>query len=407
MEKIIRQGSWILTAQVLTKIISFFYTIFLARSLGVESFGLYSVALAYFSLISAAADFGFSRFLIRELSKDIKKASEIFCNLLLLRLSLASVLFALLSLVLFFADSDKLRVSLTLLAVMAVLPQAVASVLDGVFAALQKLRYSAIALFLSSVTTALFGFTLIQLSFGPIGALVALIIGQVFLVFILWLLLYRLKVVSLTSVTSEQIKKIIIGSFPYGLLGVLGMLYFRIDTVLLSYLRGSFETGLYSAAYKFLDAIMFIPGVLSVALFPVLTKLHDSNLADVKKLYFKSLKFMVMLGVIILLGYAIALPFIIKILLPNYIQAINVVLILSLSIPFIFAQACAVQVLFSTNKYLKQVIFLSLLSVLFNIFANLIFIPKYGLYAASWITVVSEVLSFIIFLQFIRTKVLR
>ena len=40
-----------------------------------------------------------------------------------------------------------------------------------------------------------------------------------------------------------------IGSLPYGLLGILGLLYFRIDTILLSYLRGNFETEIAAGTY--------------------------------------------------------------------------------------------------------------------------------------------------------------
>ncbi len=407
MESIIRQGSWLIFAQVLARGISFLYTIFLARTLGVNNFGLYSVALAYFSIISAAADFGFSRFLIRELAKDVKRSSELVSNISILRLVLASVLFACVSLVLYLIDSDKFRVGLVLLGVVAVLPQTIASVLDGVFIAVQKLRYSALALFLSTLATALSGFIFIQASFGVRGALVALIFGQVFLAFILWIMLFRARVISLTTITSVSIKNILKGSLPYGLLGILGLLYFRIDTLLLSYLRGSFETGLYSAGYKFLDAVVFVPTALSTALFPVLAKLHEQNPKHIKKLYFSSLKIMTLLGVIILIGYVILLPFIIKILLPNYLQAINVVLILSFSIPFIFAHAPGIQVLFSTDKNLGQVIFLSCFTLSFNVILNLIFIPRYGLYAAAWITVFSEILSFIIFFQLVRVRVLK
>lgn len=402
-----RQGSWFLSAQILTRVISFFYTIFLARNLGVDNFGLYSVALAYFSLFSAISDFGFSRFLIREISKDVKKASDLVCNISILRLTLACVLFAILAVFLYFTDPDKLRVSLILLAVIGVLPQTVASVLDGIFVSFQKLKFSALAIFIHSIVIAVLGIILIKLSYGPTGAVSALVLGQIVLVSVLWIFMYRLKVISFSSITGSTIKIVLRESLPYGLLGILGMLYFKIDTILLSYLKGSFETGLYSAAYKFLEAIIFILSALSVTLFPVLARLHNKNPGDVKKLYFKSLKMMTLLGVLILVVYILVLPFVIKTLLPNYIGAINAVLILSLSIPFIFAQACAVQVLFSTDKFLKAVIVLSIITLSFNIILNLIFIPQYGLYAASWVTVASEILSFVAFFLLLRIRVFK
>ncbi len=394
-------------AQSLGKVVGFFYTIFLARNLGVSDFGLYSTALAFFSLISAVADFGFNRFLIREIARDRSKSSELLFNVSILRLTLTSVLFALFALILSALDSDKIRVNLTLLAVLAVLPQSLAFTFDAIFVAFRKLQISAAALFLASLFNALIGFYLINSGFGVRGSIEALILSQLIYAGFLGLWLKSQRLISYSKVTFEIIKKVTAGSLPYGLLGILGLIYFRIDTVLLSYLRGNFETGLYGAAYKFLDSIVFIPSALSMAMFPVLAKLHDSDLREVKRLYWKSLKIMSGLGLLVFVGYILILPLIIRLFLPQYSQSVLVVQILSLSIPFMFMHVPAVQVLFSTDKYLKQVILISIVTLIFNIGLNLLFIPQFGLYAAAWITSASEMLSFVIFFIFLKAKILK
>ena len=406
MRNILKQSSWLFFAQVLTRGIGFFYIIYLARFLGVFDFGLYTVALAYFSIISAIADFGFNRFLIREVAKDTSKAPELFWNIILLRFTLTSVLFAVFSAILFLLDPYKMRVSLILLATLAILPQVVAFTFDAIFVAIQKLQFSAAGLFISSLFTALAGLYLVGNGFGPLGAVSALIIGQVIYAAVLIIFLYRHKKLVLSVIRLTVIKKIVIGSLPYGLLSVLGLLYFRIDAILLSYLRGSFETGIYGVAYRFLEAATFIPSAFSMALFPVLVKDHESSAKDVRKLYFKSLKIMIGLGLAVFAGYILILPEMIKVLLPNYLSSIAAIRILSLTIPFMFIHVPAVSVLLSTDKYLKQVLSLSVLALVFNIAANLIFIPKFGFIAASWVTVASEVLSFTIFFLFTKIRIL-
>ncbi|KKQ83069.1 MAG: Polysaccharide biosynthesis protein, partial [Candidatus Daviesbacteria bacterium GW2011_GWF2_38_7] len=89
-----------------------------------------------------------------------------------------------------------------------------------------------------------------------------------------------------------------------------------------------------------------------------------------------------------------------------YSQSIPVIKILSLAIPFMFIHAPAVSLLLSTDKYLKDVLILSVLAVSFNIIANLIFIPKYGLFAAAYVTVLSEILSFVVFFLLIKKRIL-
>ena len=90
-----------------------------------------------------------------------------------------------------------------------------------------------------------------------------------------------------------------------------------------------------------------------------------------------------------------------------FLSSIEALRILALSLPFIFVHVPGAQILLSTDKYLKPIILLSILTLSFNVILNLLFIPKYGFIAASWITVASEVLSFLVFFQLLRVKVFK
>lgn len=406
MRSILRQSSWLIVAQILTRIISFIYSIFLARVLGVEGFGIITVAIAYFAIVSSISDLGFNRFLIREVVREKGKLDDLLWNLVFLRLTITSIIFAVFSLVLYSFDPDKFRVNVILLATLAIIPSSIAITFDGIFIALQKLQYSAISILLSYMTTSLLGLYLVSNNFGPAGAAGAIVIGQILYTLVLLVFLQRQKLLSSSKLSLPLMKNAIMCSIPYGLIGVLGLIYFRIDSVLLSYLRGSYETGLYGAGYRFLESIIFIPSAFGFALFPSMVKLHDSDKQQLKSVYFKSLKLLGLFGLGIFLFYFFILPEIIKILLPDYRESLEVIKILAFSIPFIFLATPGVQVLLSSEKYLKTVIGLSIFTVAFNITLNLAFIPKYGLLAASWITVLSDVLSFVIFYKFIRRKIL-
>lgn len=407
MRQILKQTSWLFLAQVLGRVIGLFYTIFLARNLGVSDFGLFTAALAYFSLVSSVADFGFNRFLIREVAKDQYKSSQLLCSISLLRLTVAAILFALLSVILYFFDPDKMRILLTLLAVLAVLPLALAQSLDAIFIAFRRFQYSAFALVTLNVSTTILGIVLINSGFGSLGAVVALILGQLCYLIILYLLTLQQRIKLISTVKPAVLKEVTLGSLPYGLLGMLGLIYFRVDTLLLSYLRGNFEVGIYTVAYRFLEAVVFIPTVLSTVLFPVLSKLHEESPKQIKSLYFKSMKIMLLVSLGVVLGYLIILPFLIRVLLPNYLASLEVIKILALAIPFMFLHVPASSVVLSTDKYLGKIILLSTIPLTFNIVANLIFIPNYGFLAAAWITVASDVLSLLLIFLFIRKYILK
>lgn len=379
----------------------------MANSLGVLNFGLYTLSLAYFSLISAVSEFGFNRFLVREVAKDKSQSSELVWNIAFLRLAFAAVLFAIFAVTLYFLDHDKLRVSLTLLALVAVLPQSIGLTLDAVFVAFKKLQFSAISILILSLSTAVLGIILISQGFGPMGAVNALIFGQLIYVVALFIFLYSVGLLDFSSIKSPILKKIFMGSLPYGLLGILGFLYFRIDTVLLSYIRGNFETGIYGAAYRFLEAVVFVPSALATALFPVMTNLHSMHINKIRSLYFKSMKIMLLVSLIVVFGYLLILPIVIRAFLPAYLPSIDAIRVLSFAIPFMFLQFPASAVVLSSEKYLKPIIFLSLVPLSFNILMNLIFIPSFGFMAASWITVASDILSFLMIFIFIQKYVFK
>lgn len=327
-------------------------------------------------------------------------------NVSFLRLMTTTIMFLFFAIILYIFDPDRIRVNLILIGMMSVIPQSVGQTLDAVFVALRRLQVSAISLLLVSITTATIGFVLVTKGYGPFGAITALLIGQVVYLIVLGLFLEKWHAQIISSIKFSVLKQITLGSLPYGILGIMGLLYFRVDTLLLSYMRGNYETGIYGAAYRFLEAVIFIPIAYSSALFPVLSKLHDEHMDQVKKLYINSVKLMGILGLLVVLGYILILPWLIRYFLPGYMEALNIVIILSLAIPFMFLHVPAVQVLFSTDKYLKWVVGLSFITLGFNLFANLLFIPLYGLYAAAWITALSEALSFLVFFVFVKIKIL-
>jgi len=77
-------------------------------------------------------------------------------------------------------------------------------------------------------------------------------------------------------------------SWPFWFTGIFLAIYFRIDTVMISLMRGSAETGLYNASYRLLDALYFIPAAVIGAIFPAMSQLHVSSKAVLQKLYRKS-----------------------------------------------------------------------------------------------------------------------
>jgi O-antigen/teichoic acid export membrane protein len=388
-------------AQTLAKAVSFFYALFLARSLGVENFGLYIVALSYFSLIAGLSDFGVSQYLIRESSIHPEKLSKLLTNAVFLRLTTVSLLFLFFSVFFYFKDPDHLRVSMTLLGILAVLPQSLALSLDSAFIAKQRLSLSAMGILILSFFTTFFGVLFISKGMGPIGAVGGLILGELILGLFNLYLIKKIKL-EFKEIDFKVIKDVVMGGLPYGLLAILGLLYFKIDALMLNYLQGSYATGIYGAAYKFLEAVIFIPSAVNASIFPIMSSLSGHEPKKVYSLYVRSSLILLGLSILVVTGYFTILPIIITNYLPQYLPSIEVIKILALTIPFFFLIAPQSALLFSHKKFLKPLIIISTFNLVLNVGLNLVLIPRYSFIAAAWVTVFSDLTSFVIFLRLIK-----
>lgn len=406
IQKIFKDTSVLLFAQVFSKAIAFFYTVFLAQTLGVEQFGIYTFAFSIFALISAISEFGISRYLIREIALEPNKAGYIFSQVAAIRVIFVAITYLVFLLLSFFWGLE-IKFIYTLLLLIGAFPQSIALSFDGLFVGLRKIKYSAFGLFFVSLISSLFGWILLEQGYGLVGAVMSVVVAQFIYALSLYVIFAREKLAVILHLNRSLIKNALKGSLIYGLLSILGLLYFRIDTIMLSLLKGDYQTGLYGAAYRFLEAVLFVPAAVNAVIFPIFAKLHAENESEVKKFYYKFLKIMVGMSLLVLVGYLVFLPIIIKAFLPSFIESISSIKILSLSIPFMFAHVPATLLLTSSEKYLRTVLIISIFTLLLNIGGNLILIEKYGFIGASIMTAISEAISFIIFFIFLQIRVFR
>lgn len=408
-QKVSQNTLLLFSGQVIVKIIAFFYAIFLARSLGPSDFGLYIYVITIFGLVSQVADFGFNRFMVRDIAKDRKRAGIYLSNIFALRLLIMLIILLVFSLIIIYLDPKIERSSLTILASLAILPNALSLTFEAVFIAFEKMIYPALALIFLNLFVLFFGvIAVLGFGLGVFGAVLTFFLAHIVYLIIYVFFLFREKIPFHLSFDFSFFKKAIFSSFPYGLLAILGLIYFKIDTVLLTFLRGEEETGFYAASFKFLEALHFIPLAFGTALFPLMARLHEKDPKHLSALYFSVIKFLLIISLpMVLLLVIFARPLIFLLYGPSFIPSILALQILSFTIIFMFLHVPGAHLLFATEKYLRPVILLSFATVGLNVILNLIFIPIFGLLGASAVTVFSEFTSFLIFFILIYKFVLK
>lgn len=385
----------LLVSQIVVSILFFLSMLYAARYLGATGFGILSTALALTAILGLFSDLGLNTLTTREVSRNTSLADKYLPNMLLMKLVLAFVTFGSIALVSNLFYSQEVLHVVYILALSTIL-DSFSSTFYSIFQAYEKMEYQALGKALGSFL--LFAGTIISIYYG----LTVLAFAYVYFFTSLIILVYA-SIVCVQKFLLPKVEvdlkfwKIIIPkALPLSLVLIFGVVYFRIDMVLLSIIKGSTAAGIYSAAYRLMDFMTFVPVVFTTSILPVMSKFYLSSKDSLKISYKLSFKYMVILGLPIAVGITIlAKNIILLIYTADFEQSIFSLQILIWTIPVLFLTYLLSTVITSINKQnvLCKVMFLSMLA---NIVLNLTLIPIFSYLGSSLVTLISELIVFVL-----------
>lgn len=394
MENIYRRIGFNTGIQVVGKIISLILGVvtigFLTRYLGQQGFGNYTLVFTYLSFFGIIADCGLQLTMVRELSQK-KLPASIYSTYFFIKLVLVifSTLLAIILLA-FFPYTTFLKIGI----IIASIGFAVGSLNNFgsvIFQANLRLDLVTLTDILARAITTLFIFIFIFTNSGFYSILLTILIGNLASSLLIALLLKKFIGFKFNFGHSLA-KKLIIKSMPIGFISVLALLYFKIDTLILSIYRDSSEVGIYGLAYKIIENILVLWGFYLASVYPLLSSfIGDKKNVSANNLMRKS--FLAALGfggIVIVFGYFLS-PLVVEILGgEEFSQSILALRILLFSVPFFFINNLIYHNFLA--KALMSRLFVAIgASLCVNLVLNLIFIPKYGYQAAAFNTLITEV----------------
>jgi len=394
--KVVKNTLVLSSANVLARAIGFFYFVFLGRILGVENFGHYNFALALVYNFYPVADFGVERLILRDISKDKNKAQEYFQKIIPLRLSLSLISIILVTFLgIILAKSGKDILNIFVFA-FCLLPWTFNQLVAGIGNAHEKMEVQSIVAISSTGFTAILG-GLIALFGGTVTQiLVAAFFSNLFVSFFMFFYLKKLDLVFKIDLDVGFWKKILKESWVFALIMIMAVFYLRSSIVIVNYFKGAYFTGLYSSAFKFIEASILIPQSFALALFPQTARLLGSNKEKLAKNYLKSLAAIFAFAVIYALFFILFSPMIIKISYgPSYLEAAAVMRILSIAAIIFFLNTLPGNIIQNSNRVKKFLPF-AFLNLILVIILCAILVPKYSVIGAAWAVIGGEVFGLII-----------
>lgn len=379
-------AQWV--AMVYVGAVSFALSIFIARQTGPAIFGEYSVALAIGAVLGIFIDGGMRNLLLREhtrASSQLVHLSGRLPSIALGHALLAAITFSLIA-IMFFGDHMAVALATVWCLFGVVLAQYASSIFRGEGRLVMDAGWQMWSRSFSAACIVL----VIVLGFhSPWHILAAWAFGAIVanLIFPQGLKCHP------SFVFQPGLYKVVL---PLLCIDLSTAVYFRSDMMILQWLGVPQERiGQYAAAYRLIEAVIFLSSPVAILLFRHMRKINEDN--QVLGLHIpRTTVFAAILGIA---GAAIiallAEPVISLAYGPKYPEAAGLLVTLAWALAFILPNAVLTQAALALNLEWKYAWAASIAAAC-NVVLNFIFIGRYGPQAAAWVTIVTEVVLLVI-----------
>lgn len=388
-------------SDIINKVLSFILVIQIARYLGDVGFGKYSFAFAFANLFIIFADFGLNTILIREIAKYKSETSKFLGNALIIKLFLCLLTFIFIFITINLMDYPTDTTIVVYLIGITLILGSFSGIFGTIFRAYEKMEYIALISTIERLFVVSVGIIVLKMGFGVVSVAAVLLAGSLIALLLSMLISFRKFGVPMFEIDLVFWKYLLKESIPFIITGLSASIYFYIDSVMLSFMKGEAVVGLYNAAYNLVLSLMFIPSAFIGAVFPVLSQLSISSHSSLKFAYEKSFKWLFMLSLPIAAGTAlISENIILFIYKSGFADSVLALKILTWTFIFMCFNIVIANVIYSIGKQ-AVVMKASIIGVIFNVILNVLLIPKFSLNGAGIATVLTEILVFLIIFYYI------
>jgi O-antigen/teichoic acid export membrane protein len=388
--KYFKNTSWLFGEKILRMFVGLFISVWIARYLGPEQFGLLNYALAIVSFVGIFVYLGLSGILVHELVDKPEENEKVLGTAFFMKL-IGSLVAYMVLIIFAFSTTDFKSINFWLLTIIGlgvflqpfdVINSFNESQVMAKYSVKAK-SYAFIIFTIVKILLILSGASL--LFFGAIQPLEALL-GTIILFYYFYKQGHSVRK---WRFNLKKSKELIGRSWKLILSFVFVTIYLKIDQVMLAWMINDQAVGIYSVAASLSEAWYFVPSAIVASLFPALIKTKKNNFEQyqhqLQKLY--DLLFLIALVIAILVSL-FANKIILTLYGEAYAQSAIVLMIHVWAGIFIFMRT-----LFSKWIIMEDLLILSLYTQGFggilNIILNLFFIPEYGVVGAAIATVLS------------------
>ena len=332
-----------------TRILPALLFIYIARKLGDEDFGKLSFAYSFAGICFITADFGLSTILIRNVSRQKELTKEYVGNILVLKIVLSLICISVIGLFILFTDYPADIITILVIFGGVMFFKALIDFFCAVSNAHERMGIEAFLKGTNHILLFLSGIVVLVVGYGLFG------LANVFLVVysissIIGFYIVYVSIVEIRPRLNLRFWKYILReSLPLALTVIFTVIYFKIDVVMLSLIRGdNSEIGWYSAAMRLIELMGVVPALIVSALFPIAASLYKESIDSLRKVYKTSFRYLLIVALPISVGILLLSErFVFTIYGKEYFKTVPALKIMAIALIFIFVNYILMNILVS------------------------------------------------------------
>ena len=298
----VRGGFYLLVGNITSLILLALASILVARLLGPENYGIYSISLVIPSLALVLIEFGVRSAVTRYTAKLRSEGrTELAVGLAKLGI-LFEVLVGVIATIIVVLLADRLMIVLNRtgienyirIASLLIVGQALVMTAQGVFLGFDRTEYNALTLIVRALSKLILAPVLI-IGMGIVGALLAHILSYTLAGVVACMVLWHSVLGSSGRASIKELKTMINYGFPLYLSVMVGSLMNSYNSIVLTWFVTNAEIGNFRVATNFLSLVSVIAMPIAMALFPAFSKLNSEDREELRDLFNYSVKYTAML----------------------------------------------------------------------------------------------------------------
>ena len=400
--------SWLLLQNAVKLVFGLTVSLYLAKYLGPEDFGVYSYAISIISVLLLFTNLGIDPILIRELVDNKINKMSLLGSSFALKLIGGIIGFILIGFLGFYYGINS-KTGIVILIMSPIILFKSSSILDSYFQSKKENKYPSIANMISIIIGSTLIFLFIKLKYKLEYFALLYIIESAILISAL-LFFYLRKIELQKWIVSKKISlDILKESWPLIIAGVASIINTRIDQIYIGSMLTPSVLGNYSAAAKVSEFWLVLPTILNIVFYPILINLRSLNYNKYKRFLAGVIICCFCFGIIFSFIVTHFSENIISLLFGNKYNLAGEYLSLYIwsTLPY-FTLFILSNVIYLENLIRKNLL-ISVISILGNLILNYFFIQEYGASGAIYATLLVGLISYSLIGYYIfnNTKLLK